>query len=324
MAGSCRCAATVAATSAKVWRRPIEPGVTEGPNARDRDVRRPVARARPPLRHGGGVAAHHSAAVDRRRGARFLRRVLHGEEGDRPPEAGAETAPRHHERGCLNQRPRVRREVPRCRLHQPRGVRSRLPAQARRLVSQYAWDEHRRNIQVWTNSYIFQGDTEKEARDYYNYVVLEKGDWPGVENLTSILGINSQSIPAPVLTRLKEHFIAGWGSFPLIGTAEQIVDVSRSSPNQGSTARCCPGRAMSTTCGKSSRRSIRWCSKPGCGDDTRRRSALEDQTRRRSVGEQAPVVVRDPSFGRPDPAAAAQDDALGLDQAGFGRDRPQQ
>lgn len=88
----------------------------------------------------------------------------------------------------------------------------------------FAWEEHRRNIQVWTNSYIFQGDTEKEARDYYNYCVFEKGDLPGAENLIGLLGINSQSIPAPALAKLKEHFMAGWGGFPLIGTKEQVVD----------------------------------------------------------------------------------------------------
>ncbi len=89
---------------------------------------------------------------------------------------------------------------------------------------QTAWDECKREIQVWTNAYIFQGDTEADARAFYKYCVFDKGDWEGVENLVSVMGINSQSIPAPVLQTLKEHFIAGWVGFPLIGTKEQIVD----------------------------------------------------------------------------------------------------
>ncbi len=97
----------------------------------------------------------------------------------------------------------------------------------------YAWDEHRRSIQVWTNAYVFQGDTEKEARDYYQYCVFEKGDWPGVENLVSVMGINSQSIPAPVLTKLKEHFIAGWAGYPIIGTKEQVVEGLQTLSNAG-------------------------------------------------------------------------------------------
>ena len=79
-------------------------------------------------------------------------------------------------------------------------------------------------IQVWTNAYIFQGDTEADARAFYKYCVFDKGDWEGVENLVSVMGINSQSIPAPVLQTLKEHFIAGWVGYPLIGTKEQVVD----------------------------------------------------------------------------------------------------
>src|SRR5262249_52289784 len=51
-------------------------------------------------------------------------------------------------------------------------------------------------------------------------------------------------------------------------------------------------------------------------------SALKDQARGRAVGEQSVGVVGDASFGRADPAPAAQDDALGLDQACFRRDGP--
>ena len=87
-----------------------------------------------------------------------------------------------------------------------------------------AWDECKREIQVWTNAYIFQGDTEADARAFYKECVFEKGDWEGVENLVNTMGINSQSIPAPILQTLKEHFIAGWVGYPLIGTKEQVVD----------------------------------------------------------------------------------------------------
>ncbi len=78
-----------------------------------------------------------------------------------------------------------------------------------------AWDECKREIQVWTNAYIFQGDTEAEARAFYEDTVFKNGDWEGVENLVSVMGINSQSIPPPVLQHLKEHFIAGWVGYPL-------------------------------------------------------------------------------------------------------------
>src|ERR1700733_2512803 len=87
-----------------------------------------------------------------------------------------------------------------------------------------AWDECQREIQVWTNAYIFQADTEAEARAFYEYCVFKNGDWEGVENLVNIMGLNSLSIPVPALKNLKEHFIAGWAGYGIVGNKEQVVD----------------------------------------------------------------------------------------------------
>jgi dimethylsulfone monooxygenase len=99
------------------------------------------------------------------------------------------------------------------------GIRARVAASRKT-----AWDECKREIQVWTNAYIFQGETEAEARAFYKECVFDKGDWEGVENLVNTMGLNSLSIPAPILQTLKEHFIAGWAGYPLIGTKAQVVD----------------------------------------------------------------------------------------------------
>jgi dimethylsulfone monooxygenase len=84
--------------------------------------------------------------------------------------------------------------------------------------------EYGREISVWCNAYIVQGDTEQDARDYLHSYVYDHGDWDAVENLVSTFGINSQSLPPEVVRSMKEHFIAGWGGIPVIGTAEQIVE----------------------------------------------------------------------------------------------------
>jgi dimethylsulfone monooxygenase len=88
----------------------------------------------------------------------------------------------------------------------------------------YAWKEFGRDIKVWINAYIFQGDTEADAKKMWDYFVKEKGDLVAADNLIETLGINSLSLPAPVLQMLKEHFMAGWGGFPIIGTKEQVVE----------------------------------------------------------------------------------------------------
>src|SRR5579863_3623417 len=103
--------------------------------------------------------------------------------------------------------------------HDFEGVKARVDASRKT-----AWDECQRDIQVWTNAYIFQGETEAQARAFYDECVFQKGDWEGVENLVSVMGLNSLSIPKEALQHLKEHFIAGWVGYPLIGTKEQVVD----------------------------------------------------------------------------------------------------
>ena len=87
--------------------------------------------------------------------------------------------------------------------------------------------EYGREIKVWTHTYLVQGETEKAARDFYRHYVHEKGDWEAITNLTSGLGLNAQTLPAEALRFLKEHFIAGWAGWPVIGTKEQIVDTYR-------------------------------------------------------------------------------------------------
>jgi alkanesulfonate monooxygenase SsuD/methylene tetrahydromethanopterin reductase-like flavin-dependent oxidoreductase (luciferase family) len=89
-----------------------------------------------------------------------------------------------------------------------------------------AREEYGREVKVWTVANLVQGETEKEARDFYRYYVHEKGDWQAAENMmnTFAADINARNIPPERLKAYQEAFIAGWGGFPLIGTKEQIVD----------------------------------------------------------------------------------------------------
>jgi alkanesulfonate monooxygenase SsuD/methylene tetrahydromethanopterin reductase-like flavin-dependent oxidoreductase (luciferase family) len=89
-----------------------------------------------------------------------------------------------------------------------------------------AHEEYGREVRVWTLANIVQGETEKEAREFYRYYVHEKGDWAAAQNMieTFALEINARAIPPDRLKAFQEAFLAGWGGFPLIGTKEQIVD----------------------------------------------------------------------------------------------------
>jgi alkanesulfonate monooxygenase SsuD/methylene tetrahydromethanopterin reductase-like flavin-dependent oxidoreductase (luciferase family) len=83
---------------------------------------------------------------------------------------------------------------------------------------------HGRETRIWIHVYVVCRETEKEAKDYLNYYVHEKGDWEAAGNLLKIFGLHNETLDAKTLDGHKAHFIAGHGGYPLVGTAEQIVD----------------------------------------------------------------------------------------------------
>ena len=89
-----------------------------------------------------------------------------------------------------------------------------------------ARDEYGREVRVWTLVNVVQGETEKEAREFYDYYVHQRGDWAAARNVvdTFMLEANARNIPPERIKPMQEMFIAGWGGFQLIGTKEQVVD----------------------------------------------------------------------------------------------------
>jgi alkanesulfonate monooxygenase SsuD/methylene tetrahydromethanopterin reductase-like flavin-dependent oxidoreductase (luciferase family) len=83
---------------------------------------------------------------------------------------------------------------------------------------------HGRETRIWIHVYVVCRETEKEAKDYLNYYVVEKGDWEAAGNLLRIFGMHTETLDNKTLDGHKAHFIAGHGGYPLVGTAEQIVD----------------------------------------------------------------------------------------------------
>ncbi len=86
--------------------------------------------------------------------------------------------------------------------------------------------EYGRDIKVWTLVNIVQGETEKEARDFYNYYVHQHGDWEAAKNMVEIFSLetNKRNVPPERMKPLQEAFIQGWGGLPIVGTREQVVD----------------------------------------------------------------------------------------------------
>jgi alkanesulfonate monooxygenase SsuD/methylene tetrahydromethanopterin reductase-like flavin-dependent oxidoreductase (luciferase family) len=91
-------------------------------------------------------------------------------------------------------------------------------------VRKLARNEYGRDIQVWANCYCVIGDTDEEALSFRDWYVRDKGDWQAVDNLVSVLGLQSGVLPKEQLEGAKYHFIAGWGGYPLVGSPARIAD----------------------------------------------------------------------------------------------------
>lgn len=81
-----------------------------------------------------------------------------------------------------------------------------------------------RPMSVFGMTHIVCRDTEKEAREYYNHYVNDRGDWKGVRNLLDVLIPNSQSVLGEQWEAMAENMIAGYSALPLVGTPEQVVE----------------------------------------------------------------------------------------------------
>jgi alkanesulfonate monooxygenase SsuD/methylene tetrahydromethanopterin reductase-like flavin-dependent oxidoreductase (luciferase family) len=89
-----------------------------------------------------------------------------------------------------------------------------------------AREEYGRDLRVWSLVNIVQGETEKEARKFFDDYVNEKGDWAAAKNAvdTFALDVNARSLDPERMQLMQRGMIASWGGFNLIGTKEQIVD----------------------------------------------------------------------------------------------------
>ena len=103
--------------------------------------------------------------------------------------------------------------------HDPDEIRAKVDGY-RRLAK----EEYGRELLVWSYGYVVQGDTDRDAQAYWDYYVNQMGDWEAATTLVTMLGINAQTIPEDRLAGMKQHFIAGWGGYPLIGRSETVVD----------------------------------------------------------------------------------------------------
>lgn len=102
-------------------------------------------------------------------------------------------------------------------------------------TKQNAKEKYGRTIQVAASVVIVCADTEKEARDYFQYYVHEKGDRVAAEKLVRTLfpqvrdasGAIRQ-MPPEMMDHFVTNMVAGHGATIAIGTPEQVVETLQS------------------------------------------------------------------------------------------------
>lgn len=80
-----------------------------------------------------------------------------------------------------------------------------------------------RTVGCYSSGHILARATAAEAADYYRYIVHENGDWEGAEHIVAIRTQGSRSIPPERMLELKERHMAGIGSFPLVGSYDEVA-----------------------------------------------------------------------------------------------------
>lgn len=79
-----------------------------------------------------------------------------------------------------------------------------------------------RECGVMSYGQIVCRDTEEEAWRDYNHI-LDKGDYEAATNILRVFGVESETAPEG-FEDMQKRLINGWFGYPLVGTAEQIVD----------------------------------------------------------------------------------------------------
>lgn len=80
-----------------------------------------------------------------------------------------------------------------------------------------------RNVEVITTSYVVCRPTRKEAQDYHQHYVFEHGDWEAADRLRHLVWNYTQGRPPELKKDVMYRYAAGHGTYPLIGTPDDIA-----------------------------------------------------------------------------------------------------
>jgi FMNH2-dependent dimethyl sulfone monooxygenase len=78
---------------------------------------------------------------------------------------------------------------------------------------------------LYASGHLLCRATAKETREYYHYLVNEKGDWEAAEQIIAKRAAgNSQSLSPELMRKMKERVISGGATFPVIGSYDEVAE----------------------------------------------------------------------------------------------------
>ncbi|CAN5204560.1 LLM class flavin-dependent oxidoreductase [soil metagenome] len=107
------------------------------------------------------------------------------------------------------------------------GIQAEDPESIGREVQRYkttARERFGRNVQVWAHTYVVQRDTAQEAEDFVRYYAVEHQDRESIDGLIALSMPEVLGMPPQAWDALRTRYAAGYGGFPLVGTASDIAD----------------------------------------------------------------------------------------------------
>ncbi len=80
---------------------------------------------------------------------------------------------------------------------------------------------------IYASGHLICRPTRKEAEEYYHYIVYETGDWEAAEHAAEIR-TKGRATRLAALQTLKERLISGLGTYPVVGSYDEVVETFKS------------------------------------------------------------------------------------------------
>lgn len=93
-------------------------------------------------------------------------------------------------------------------------------------IRQHAYAEYGRDLKVWVSAYMIIGDTSADAQRQLEHC-LAHGDMEALDHMTTEMGITSEGRNSPQLVAQRQHLMAGYAGYQLLGTPAEIVEQMR-------------------------------------------------------------------------------------------------